>query len=102
VAGKQRMPVARRGCKLRMKLYAHEPGVVWQLHYLGEAFCWCPSADDHAGLFQAGHVDIVHFVTMAMTLVDFRSINRMCASTVFYRATLCAFAHRTAQVRGLI
>src|SRR5258708_2419801 len=53
-----------------MALHAEEPRMLLQLHDLDEAALEIPAADHQAGLFQAGHIVVVHLETVAVALRD--------------------------------
>src|SRR3546814_19670264 len=85
-----------------MELNPHEPAMVRKLHDLGQVLGRRAGADHHARFLKPGNINVIDFVAMPMTLVDFVAVNGLCLSAGAHRAALRALAHGAPQIGGLI
>src|SRR3546814_9910362 len=72
--------------------------VAGEFHHFGQVFSGRARADDHARFFQAGHVDVVDFVAVAVAFVDVVAVDGLRAGARPDGAALRALAHGAAQV----
>src|SRR5690606_17759299 len=81
-----------------MELHAHKPWVLRQLHDFRQVFGRRPRTDDHTGFFEPRHINIVDFVAVAVTLIDFCTVDGLGTGAWLHRTTLGPLTHGAAQI----
>ena len=66
-SGKQRVTIPGCGCKFGVKLAGYVPGMIRHFNDLYQRIILGATRDTQPGTFEALHIGIIHFVTMAVT-----------------------------------